>query len=69
MSRNSTKLFAMEVLGRHAGWTIAACAVAAEHEEDRRAAAHCGECDLIEAIRDYETGMLDYGFRAVRNFL
>jgi len=25
--------------------------------------------DLIEAIHDYETGMLDYGFRAVRNSL
>jgi 2-polyprenyl-6-methoxyphenol hydroxylase-like FAD-dependent oxidoreductase len=28
-----------------------------------------GERDLIEAIHDYETGMLDYGFRAVRNSL
>jgi 2-polyprenyl-6-methoxyphenol hydroxylase-like FAD-dependent oxidoreductase len=32
-------------------------------------AAHCGQRDLIEAIRDYEAGMLDYGFRAVRNSL
>ena len=32
-------------------------------------AARCGERDLIEAIHDYETGMLDYGFRAVRNSL
>ena len=32
-------------------------------------AAHCGERDLVEAIREYETGMLDYGFRAVRNSL
>ena len=32
-------------------------------------AAHRGECDLVEAIYDYETGMLDYGFRAVRNSL
>jgi len=32
-------------------------------------AAHRGERDLIEAIHDYETGMLDYGFRAVRNSL
>ena len=31
--------------------------------------AHCGERDLVEAIHDYETGMLDYGFRAVRNSL
>jgi len=31
--------------------------------------AHCGERDLVEAIRDYEAGMLDYGFRAVRNSL
>src|SRR5271169_3636964 len=30
-------------------------------------AAHRGERDLVEAIHDYETGMLDYGFRAVRN--
>jgi salicylate hydroxylase len=32
-------------------------------------AAHRGERGLVEAIRDYETGMLDYGFRAVRNSL
>src|SRR5271166_4728980 len=32
-------------------------------------AAHRGERDLVEAIHDYETGMLDYGFRAVRNSL
>jgi 2-polyprenyl-6-methoxyphenol hydroxylase-like FAD-dependent oxidoreductase len=32
-------------------------------------AVHRGENDLVEAIRDYETGMLDYGFRAVRNSL
>jgi 2-polyprenyl-6-methoxyphenol hydroxylase-like FAD-dependent oxidoreductase len=31
--------------------------------------AHCGERDLVEAIRDYEAGMLDYGFRAVHNSL
>lgn len=34
MSRTSTKVFAMEVMGRHAGWTTAACALAAEHEGD-----------------------------------
>jgi len=32
-------------------------------------AAHRGERDLVDAIHDYETGMLDYGFRAVRNSL
>jgi salicylate hydroxylase len=32
-------------------------------------AAHNGERDIIEAIHDYEAGMLDYGFRAVRNSL
>ena len=32
-------------------------------------AAHHGDCDLVEAIHDYEAGMLDYGFRAVRNSL
>jgi 2-polyprenyl-6-methoxyphenol hydroxylase-like FAD-dependent oxidoreductase len=32
-------------------------------------AAHRGERDLIEAIHDYEDGMRDYGFRAVRNSL
>jgi 2-polyprenyl-6-methoxyphenol hydroxylase-like FAD-dependent oxidoreductase len=32
-------------------------------------AAHRGECDLTDAIRDYEAGMLEYGFRAVRNSL
>ena len=33
------------------------------------AAAHRGERDLLEAILDYEAGMRDYGFRAVRNSL
>jgi 2-polyprenyl-6-methoxyphenol hydroxylase-like FAD-dependent oxidoreductase len=32
-------------------------------------AAHSGEHDIVAAIHDYETGMLDYGFRAVRNSL
>jgi ATP-dependent phosphofructokinase / diphosphate-dependent phosphofructokinase len=32
MSRTSTKVFALEVMGRHAGWTTAACALAAEKE-------------------------------------
>jgi ATP-dependent phosphofructokinase / diphosphate-dependent phosphofructokinase len=34
MCRTSTKLFALEVMGRHAGWTTAACALAAEQEGD-----------------------------------
>jgi len=34
MSRTSTKVFALEVMGRHAGWTTAACALSAEHEGD-----------------------------------
>jgi ATP-dependent phosphofructokinase / diphosphate-dependent phosphofructokinase len=34
MSRTSTQVFALEVMGRHAGWTTAACALAAEHEGD-----------------------------------
>jgi 6-phosphofructokinase len=34
MSRTSTKVFALEVMGRHAGWTTAACALAAEREGD-----------------------------------
>jgi 6-phosphofructokinase 1 len=34
MSRSSTKVFALEVMGRHAGWTTAACALAAEQEGD-----------------------------------
>jgi ATP-dependent phosphofructokinase / diphosphate-dependent phosphofructokinase len=32
MCRTSTKVFVLEVMGRHAGWTTAACALAAEHE-------------------------------------
>jgi ATP-dependent phosphofructokinase / diphosphate-dependent phosphofructokinase len=32
MSRTSTKVFALEVMGRHAGWATAACALAAEEE-------------------------------------
>jgi ATP-dependent phosphofructokinase / diphosphate-dependent phosphofructokinase len=32
MSRTSTKVFALEVMGRHVGWTTAACALAAEQE-------------------------------------
>jgi 6-phosphofructokinase len=34
MSGTSTKVFALEVMGRHAGWTTAACALAAEQEGD-----------------------------------
>jgi 6-phosphofructokinase 1 len=34
MSRTSTKVFVLEVMGRHAGWTTAACALAAEREGD-----------------------------------
>jgi ATP-dependent phosphofructokinase / diphosphate-dependent phosphofructokinase len=34
MSLTSTKVFALEVMGRHAGWTTAACALAAEQEGD-----------------------------------
>src|SRR5262249_42833086 len=32
MSRTSTKVFTLEVMGRHAGWMTAACALAAEQE-------------------------------------
>jgi 6-phosphofructokinase 1 len=34
MSPTSTKVFTLEVMGRHAGWPTAACALAAEHEGD-----------------------------------
>jgi 6-phosphofructokinase 1 len=34
MSRTSTKVFVLEVMGRHAGWIAAACALAAEQEGD-----------------------------------
>ena len=34
MSRTSTQVFTLEVMGRHAGWTTAACALAAEQEGD-----------------------------------
>lgn len=34
MSRTSTKVFIMEVMGRHAGWITAACGLAAESDKD-----------------------------------
>ena len=34
MSRTSTKVFVLEVMGRHAGWATAACALAAEREAE-----------------------------------
>jgi 6-phosphofructokinase 1 len=34
MSRTSTKVFTLEVMGRHAGWLTAACALAGEQEGD-----------------------------------
>jgi 6-phosphofructokinase 1 len=34
MSRTSTKVFVLEVMGRHAGWATAACALAAEDVGD-----------------------------------
>jgi salicylate hydroxylase len=32
-------------------------------------AAERGECSLLDVLADYEAGMCDYGFRAVRNSL
>lgn len=32
MAKTSTKIFVLEVMGRHAGWITAACGLAAEHE-------------------------------------
>jgi ATP-dependent phosphofructokinase / diphosphate-dependent phosphofructokinase len=34
ISRTSTKVFALEVMGRHAGWMTAACVLAAEQDGD-----------------------------------
>ena len=34
MAKTSTKIFVMEVMGRHAGWITAACGLAAEREGD-----------------------------------
>jgi len=34
MSKTSTKVFVMEVMGRHAGWITAACGLAADREGD-----------------------------------
>ncbi|HZR02292.1 MAG TPA: 6-phosphofructokinase [Burkholderiales bacterium] len=34
MARTSTKVFILEVMGRHAGWTTAACGLACESEGD-----------------------------------
>jgi ATP-dependent phosphofructokinase / diphosphate-dependent phosphofructokinase len=34
MCRTSTRVFVLEVMGRHAGWATAACALAAEQEGD-----------------------------------
>jgi 6-phosphofructokinase len=34
MAKTSTKVFVLEVMGRHAGWITAACGLAAEHEGD-----------------------------------
>jgi 6-phosphofructokinase 1 len=34
MARTSTRVFVMEVMGRHAGWVTAACGLAAERPED-----------------------------------
>jgi len=34
MARTSTKVFVLEVMGRHAGWITAACGLAAEREGD-----------------------------------
>ena len=34
MARTSTKVFVMEVMGRHAGWITAACGLAAERDGD-----------------------------------
>src|SRR4029077_11127870 len=36
MARTSTRVFVLEVMGRHAGWITAACGLAAEKEGDAR---------------------------------
>ncbi|PKO84214.1 MAG: 6-phosphofructokinase [Betaproteobacteria bacterium HGW-Betaproteobacteria-11] len=67
MARTSTKVFVMEVMGRHAGWITAACALAAENEGE---APHIL---LLPEVRFDETRFLErvkecvtrYGFCAV----
>jgi 6-phosphofructokinase len=45
MSRTSTQVFVLEVMGRHAGWATAACALAATRTATLTAAARGAMCD------------------------
>src|SRR5215813_9845454 len=54
MSRTSTKVFTLEVMGRNAGWTTAACALAAESEGDAPHILLLPEIPVEEALRRYD---------------
>jgi ATP-dependent phosphofructokinase / diphosphate-dependent phosphofructokinase len=62
MCRTSTQVFVLEVMGRHAGWTTAACALAAEHEGE---APHLL---LLPEVTFDETGFLSKVKEALRRY-
>ncbi|MHB1587756.1 MAG: 6-phosphofructokinase [Acidiferrobacteraceae bacterium] len=62
MAKTSTKIFVMEVMGRHAGWIAAAGGLAAEKDGD------APQIILFPEIAFDETAFLAKVDRAVRNF-
>ena len=60
MNRTSTQVFVLEVMGRHAGWTTAACALAAEQEGD---APHILLLPEVAFIEDRFLAKVDDAFR------
>lgn len=67
MAASSTKVFILEVMGRHAGWIAAAGGLAAEQAQDAPHIILFPEIPLNESafLKKVETAVKDYGFCAI----
>lgn len=67
MAASSTKVFILEVMGRHAGWIAAAGGLAAEQAQDAPHIILFPEIPLDEAafLKKVENAVKDYGFCAI----
>ncbi len=67
MARTSTKVFVLEVMGRHAGWITAACGLAAEQEGDAPQVLLFPEITFDEArfLAKVDATVKKYGYCAI----
>jgi len=67
MARTSTKVFVLEVMGRHAGWITAACGLASEKEGEAPHVLLFPELafDLERFLARVETAVARYGYCAI----